>query len=389
MRRDSTLFSQGFANRRVSTRPTLDLSSQKSYRNRVPFSFERLALTATSKAIVTGGAGFVGSNYSRHLLQTGSEVVVYDDFSRGPGCLQNLEWLKSHANSKNLSVVRGSVRDTDFLATAARGCNLVVHTAAQVSVPESVSKPRLDFESNALGTFNVLEAARRSDTDPTLLYTSSNKVYGIPDAPLQEQALRYDFEGLPAGVDETFPVKGEEPYGVSKAAGDLYLHAYSEQYGIKSISFRCSCMFGPHQYGKEEQGWVAWFCIAAALGKPLSIYGDGKQVRDLLYIDDVVRAFDLAAKNIDRVRGQAINLGGGKENVASLLETIAYLESLTNIKMHLTFKDWRPGDNKCYYTNCAKAKELMSWTPTVPWKEGVSKTLDWVKSNVREVSAVV
>ena len=346
-------------------------------------------MTSVSKALITGGAGFVGSNYSRHLLQTGFKVIVYDDFSRGPGCLQNLEWLKSHSNSKNLSVVKGNVHDADSLATAAKGCNLIVHTAAQVSVPESVSKPRLDFESNALGTFNVLEAARRLDTDPTLLYTSSNKVYGIPDAPLQEEALHYDFEGLSEGVDEAFPVKGEEPYGVSKAAGDLYLHAYSEQYSIKSVSFRCSCMFGPHQYGKEEQGWVAWFCIAAALGKPLSIYGNGKQVRDLLYIDDVVLAFDLATKNIRRVRGEAINLGGGKENVASLLETIAYLESLTSTKMHLTFKDWRPGDNKCYYTNCTKAKELMSWKPAVPWKEGVSKTLDWVKSNVREVSAVV
>src|SRR2546425_9323684 len=277
-------------------------------------------MTSVSKALITGGAGFVGSNYSRHLLQTGFKVIVYDDFSRGPGCLQNLEWLKSHSNSKNLSVVKGNVHDADSLATAARECNLIVHTAAQVSVPESVSKPRLDFESNALGTFNVLEAARRSGTDPTLLYTSSNKVYGIPDAPLQEQALRYDFEGLPAGVDETFPVKGEEPYGVSKAAGDLYLHAYAEQYGVKSVSFRCSCMFGPHQWGKEEQGWVAWFCIATAFEKPLNIYGDGKQVRDLLYVDDVMKAFDVAAQRIGTVKGQAINLGGGTENVASLLE---------------------------------------------------------------------
>ncbi len=194
-------------------------------------------MTSVSRALITGGAGFVGSSYARHLLQTGSEVVVYDDFSRGPGCLQNLEWLKSQTNSKSLSVVRGNVRDADSLATAAKGCNLIIHTAAQVSVPESVSKPRLDFESNALGTFNVLEAARRSDADPTLLYTSSNKVYGIPDVPLQENALRYDFQGLPEGLDEAFPVKGEEPYGVSKAAGDLYLHAYAEQYSIKSVSF--------------------------------------------------------------------------------------------------------------------------------------------------------
>ena len=350
---------------------------------------QRLALTSTLKAIVTGGAGFVGSNYSRHLLQKGFEVVVYDDFSRGPGCIQNLEWLRSHTNSKSLTVMKGNVHDAESLDKASKGCNLIVHTAAQVSVPGSVSKPKLDFQSNALGTFNVLEAARRLDTDPTILYTSSNKVYGIPDAPLREQELRYDFKSLSEGVDESFAIKGEEPYGVSKAAGDLYLHAYSEQYGLKTVSFRCSCMFGPHQYGKEEQGWVAWFCIAAALGKPLTIFGDGKQVRDLLYIDDVLHAFDLATRYVDRVKGEAINLGGGKENVASLLETIGYLESLTKRKMLLTFADWRPGDNKCYYTNCAKAKELMSWTPTVPWKDGVDKTLNWVKSNMREVSAVI
>src|SRR3989454_5783343 len=174
-------------------------------------------MTPVSRALITGGAGFVGSNYSRHLLQTGSQVVVYDDFSRGPGCLQNLEWLKSHPNSKNLSIVKGNVRDADSLATAAKGCDLIVHTAAQVSVPESVSKPRLDFDSNALGTFNVLEVARKLQTDPTIIYTSSNKVYGIPDAALQELELRYDFEHLPEGVDESFVIKGEEPYGVSKA----------------------------------------------------------------------------------------------------------------------------------------------------------------------------
>jgi CDP-paratose 2-epimerase len=148
-------------------------------------------------------------------------------------------------------------------------------------------------------------------------------------------------------------------------------------------------MFGPHQWGKEEQGWVAWFCIAAALGKPLNIYGNGKQVRDLLYIDDVMKAFELAVQDIDKAKGQAINLGGGRENVASLLETIAYLESITSKKMSLTFKDWRPGDNKCYYTDCRKAKELIDWKPTVPWKDGVRKTLDWVQSNTREVSAVI
>src|SRR2546428_6071279 len=326
------------------------------------------------KALVTGGAGFVGSNYANHLLDHGSEVVVYDSLARGKGCENNLLWLKSNPNARKLTVVKGDVNSIESLHIASKGCDVFLHAAAQVSVPESVFKPRLDFESNALGTFNVLEAARRAESDPAVLYTSNNKVYGIPDAPLREQELRYEFENLPQGVDESFPLKGEEPYGVSKAAGDMYLHAYSEQYGVKSVSFRCSCMFGPHQWGKEEQGWVAWFCIATAFEKPLNIYGDGKQVRDLLYVDDVMHAFDLACKNISNVKGEAINLGGGKENVASLLETIAYLESITNTKMRLTFKGWRPGDNKCYYTNYEKAKKLLGWSPKVPWKEGVRRT---------------
>jgi CDP-paratose 2-epimerase len=340
------------------------------------------------RALITGGAGFVGSNYARHLLDMGAEVVVFDNFARGKGCEINSQWLRSHPKSENLKLVKGEVSSVESLKEASKDCDLIVHTAAQVSVPESVTKPRLDFDSNALGTFNVLEAARKMETDPAIIYTSSNKVYGIPDAPLRELELRYVFENLPEGVDESFAIKGEEPYGVSKAAGDLYFHAYSEQYGLKSTAFRCSCMFGPHQWGKEEQGWVAWFCIAMAMGKPLNIYGDGKQVRDLLFIDDVMQAFDLASQNIDKVKGRAINLGGGRDNVASLLETIGYLESLTNRKMHLKFKGWRPGDNKCYYSNCQKAKELMGWTPSVPWKEGVRRTLDWVQSNLQVVAAV-
>ncbi len=339
--------------------------------------------------LITGGAGFVGSNYARHLLDSGRRVIIFDSFERGKGSHENINWLKQHPLSKNLKVVNGRVQDREAVRKASSECDTILHCAAQVSVPESISDPHLDFDSNALGTFNVLETARNSNADPVFLYTSSNKVYGIPNAPLLERELQYDFEGLPEGVDETFPIRGEEPYGVSKASGDLYLRAYFEQYGLKSVSFRCSCMFGPRQWGKEEQGWVAWFCIAAALGKPLNIYGDGKQVRDLLYIDDVMEAFDLATKNIDKVKGEAINIGGGKENVASLLETIAYLESLTNKKMRLTFKGWRPGDNKCYYTNYQKAKKLLGWAPSVPWKEGVRRTLDWVQSNMQEVSAVV
>lgn len=341
------------------------------------------------KALVTGGAGFVGSNYASHLLSEGWEVVIFDNLGRGKGCENNLQWLRTHANSKNLRVLKGEVSSSRPLQEAMKGCDMVLHAAAQVSVPQSIAEPLIDFESNVLGTYNVLEAARKAKSNPTVLYTSSNKVYGIPDSPLRELDTRYDFKHLPSGVDEYFPLKGEEPYGASKATGDLYLHAYSMQYDLKAVSFRCSCMYGPRQWGKEEQGWVAWFCIAAALNKPINIYGDGKQVRDLLYIDDVTNAFDLALEKINTASGEAINLGGGSENVVSLLETIAYIESLTNRKIRLRFKNWRPGDNKCYYTDYGKAEKLLGWTPKVAWKEGVKKTLEWVQNNLPQISAAI
>jgi CDP-paratose 2-epimerase len=341
------------------------------------------------KVLITGGLGFIGSSYARHLLGVGANVIVFDNFARGKGCEANLQSLRKHPKASNLESIKGDVNSIQQLANVTSGCDLILHAAAQVSIHESISEPRHDFESNALGTFNVLEAARRSQSDPVVLYTCSNKVYGIPDAPLCERQLRYDFENLPDGIDESFPMKAEEPYGASKAAGDLYFHAFCEQYGLKTVSFRCSCMFGPHQWGMEEQGWVAWFCIAASLGKPLNIYGDGKQVRDLLFIDDVTTAFDLAVQNIGKTKGLAINLGGGKENVVSLLDAIAFLESVTNKKMTLNFKDWRPGDNRCYYTNCQKARDILGWRPTVPWKEGVRKTLYWVQTNLNEVSATI
>lgn len=334
------------------------------------------------RALVTGGAGFVGCNYTWHLLDKGCKVVVYDNFARGAGCLQNTKWLASHPNSANLTIVRGHVQNYDGLFKAGHECDLIVHAAAQVSVPLSISDPKLDFQSNALGTFNVLEVARNLGTDPIVVYLSSNKVYGIPEAELIELENRYDFKDLPNGVHESFPLKGEEPYGVSKGIGDYYIRAYHLRYGLKAVSFRCSCMYGPRQWGKEEQGWVGWFCIAAATNKTITIFGDGKQVRDLLYVDDVIHAFDSAVKRIDKVAGEGINLGGGRENAISLLEAIAFLEQLTGKSVPLRFADWRPGDNKCYYTNNVKATRLLGWRPTIPWKEGIHRTYNWVTENI-------
>lgn len=330
------------------------------------------------RVLITGGAGFVGSNYAWHLLDDGHEVVVYDNFSRGIGCSENVKWLRGHPRSNNLSVIKGDVRDRESLSKASKGCGVIIHTAAQVSVPLSIENPVLDFESNVIGTFNILEIARKLNTNPIVIYTSSNKVYGIPAANLIESKDRYDFKDLPAGVDESFPMKGEEPYGVSKMIGDHYIRTYYLRYGLRAISFRCSCMYGPRQWGKEEQGWVAWFCIAAVTGKPVTIFGNGKQVRDLLYIEDACRAFDLAIEKIDGVAGEGINLGGGKENAVSLLQAIEFIEQLKGSKMLLRFADWRPGDVKCYYTDYSKAEKLLGWKPLVPWKEGIRRTYDWV-----------
>lgn len=335
-----------------------------------------------NKALITGGAGFVGSNYAWHLLSKGLDVVIYDNLVRGKGCNYNIEWLKLHTDSNRLTFIKGDVRDYQSLFKASRDCDLMVHTAAQVSVPLSISDPRNDFEINVVGTFNVLEVARNSNVNPIVIYTSSNKVYGIPNAELVELDKHYDFKDLSEGVDESFSFKGEEPYGVSKSVGDQYMCAYHERYGLRGVSFKCSCMYGPRQWGKEEQGWVAWFCIAFATGHPITIFGDGKQVRDLLYIDDVTKAFDLAVQKIGRVAGEGTNLGGGRKNAVSLLEVISFLEQLTHRKVQLRFADWRPGDNKCYYTNIGKAREILKWQPSTSWKEGIARTYNWVQENI-------
>ena len=341
-----------------------------------------------SRALVTGGAGFVGANYAKHLLDKEIEVVVFDSFARGPGGRINREWLESHENANKLEVVEGDVRDFEKLYEVARDCDLILHAAAQVSVPLSMSEPRIDFEINAIGTFNVLEAARNAKTDPIIIYTSTNKVYGIPEYELIELDTRYDYAEKVAGVGEGAQLKAEEPYGASKAVGDLYIRAYHNIYGLRTVSFRCSCMYGPRQWGVEEQGWVAWFCVAFALDLPINIFGDGKQVRDLLYISDVLEAFDLAIENINKAAGLGINLGGGRENAVSLLEVIAYLEKLSGKKAKIGFTDWRPFDNKCYYTDISLAKKLLGWHPKISWQDGIKLTYEWVLNNLDTIREV-
>jgi CDP-paratose 2-epimerase len=246
-----------------------------------------------------------------------------------------------------------------------------------------VNNPREDFETNVLGTLNLLEVARRYKNPPAFLYTSTNKVYGkMEDVGIQEVSGRYAYAKLMDGVSEKQPLDFHSPYGCSKGAADQYVHDYYRIYGIPSVVFRQSCIYGYHQFGIEDQGWVAWFTIAASLGHPITIYGDGKQVRDVLFVDDLVDAFLMAVKRLDQTKGRIYNIGGGPENQLSLLELIYSLESMLGRRAIYNFKDWRSGDQKVFVSNITKAKNELGWEPKTSVNDGVSRLCHWVNENI-------
>ena len=256
----------------------------------------------SKKYLITGGAGFIGSNYVHRLLKRGEKVTIYDNFARA-GAPRNLDWLKQEFGENAFDVVVGDVRDADRIAESAKGADVIVHLAGQVAVTTSVINPRDDFESNAFGTFNVLEAARLSGRNPIFIYASTNKVYGgMEDVELFEEPTRWRYKDLVNGCPETQPLDFHSPYGCSKGTGDQYVRDYARMYGLRSIVFRQSCIYGPRQFGIEDQGWVAWFIIAAAMRRNITIYGDGKQVRDILYVDDLLNGYDLAIEKIPFLR---------------------------------------------------------------------------------------
>lgn len=335
--------------------------------------------------LITGGAGFVGSNVVDYILSNNPEVqvIVYDDLSRC-GVERNIGWLNEfHRKSSRLKIVKGDVRDFERLRKTANDVSEIYHTAAQVAVTTSLNDPRTDFEINALGTFSVLELARRLETDPTLVYTSTNKVFGnLLGVKVEEHPTRYEFAAShKSGISEDQPLDPCTPYGCSKAAGDTYTLDYAKTYGLKTVVFRMSCIYGTHQYGNEDQGWVAHFAISTVFNRSITIYGDGKQVRDILYISDLVNAFQQAIKNINKTRGQAYNIGGGQDNTVSLLELIKFLEETTGKKVNYTFAPWRPADQKVYYTNITKAKTDFGWKPNVNKKEGIQRLCTWISEN--------
>ena len=332
--------------------------------------------------IVTGGAGFIGCNYVHRLLARGEQVTVYDNLSRR-GTEANVAWLRELHGADIFRLVVGDVRDYETLAEAARGTGVVVHLAGQTAVTTSVTDPRSDFEDNALGTFNALEAARHAGTNPIFLYASTNKVYGgMEEVAVIEQETRYAYRDFPLGIPETQPLDFCSPYGCSKGAGDQYVRDYTRIYGLPAVVFRQSCIYGPRQMGVEDQGWMAWFIIAAVTDQPITIYGNGKQVRDVLFIDDLLDAYDAAIAHIDVTAGQVYNVGGGPARAMSVwAEFGPILERLIGHPIPVSGDDWRPGDQPIYISDIRKAGRELGWQPRVGVEEGVRRLYEWIVAN--------
>jgi CDP-paratose 2-epimerase len=293
----------------------------------------------------------------------------------------NLRWLEERI--PELEFIRADVRDASALERAAQGREAIFHLAAQVAVTTSVANPREDFEINAIGTFNMLEAARASKSNPVVIYTSTNKVYGgMEQAKLVEDADRYRLAELPQGVAEDWPLDFHSPYGCSKGAGDQYVRDYARIYGLRTVVFRQSAIYGERQFGVEDQGWLAHFVISATLGRPITIYGDGKAVRDILYVGDLVRAFERAVDQIETVRGRVYNIGGGPGFTLTIWsETGPMLEQLLGRSLDVRYGNWRPGDQKVYVSDIRKAERELEWKPEVGPKEGLARLWQWAQEN--------
>lgn len=334
------------------------------------------------RVTITGGAGFIGSNTAAHFLRSGNTVRIIDNFSR-KGSVENAAWIKSIAKEK-LEIIEADLRtDQKKMMLAFHGSDVIFHFAGQVAVTTSVEDPRNDFDNNLLATFNVLEAIRQLKENPILIYSSTNKVYGsLEDLDIIEKPTRFAFANLPYGVSEERCLDFHSPYGCSKGGADQYVRDYHRIYGMNTIVFRQSCIYGPRQFGIEDQGWVAWFLIALLNNKKITIYGNGKQVRDLLYIDDLIAAFELAMKHIDITKGQVYNIGGGSDNTLSVwVEFKPMLEKLFAKKIIVPFTKNRPGDQPIFIADIRKAKQDFGWTPKVSVSDGVSMLHKWVVEN--------
>jgi CDP-paratose 2-epimerase len=333
--------------------------------------------------LITGGAGFVGVNLAAHLLANGERVRILDSLARA-GSEQNIEWLQRN-HPDQIDFVQADVRNPQAVAAAMRGVKHVVHLAAQVAVTSSLVDPIFDFDVNAFGTLNVLEAARRASRTPSLIFTSTNKVYGaLDDLRVRADGQRY----MPTisrvrshGIDESRSLDFHSPYGCSKGAAEQYVLDYSRSFGLRTTVFRMSCIYGPHQHGNEDQGWVAHMVRSALADAPITIYGDGKQVRDVLFVDDLVAAFNHARQHIDRLTGRAFNIGGGPGNTVSLLELIRQLEQLLARRIELRFESWRVGDQRYYVSDTGRFEAATGWRARTAVPEGVEALCEWLSSS--------
>ena len=336
--------------------------------------------------LITGGAGFIGTNVAAHYLARHKRVTILDNLSR-VGSQANLSWLLDTYGAR-VEFIRADIRAISPEMTAAvAAADVVLHLAGQVAVTTSVQHPVEDFEVNARGTLNVLEAVRQAKAPPIVLYSSTNKVYGqLDDLRVAEVNGRFELTETPTGVSETRPLDFHSPYGCSKGAADQYVLDYARIYGLRTIVFRQSCIYGSHQFGVEDQGWIAWFAIRALRRLPVTVFGNGRQVRDVLHVDDLIAGYDRAIAAIDRTSGRAYNVGGGPSNTLSLLELVDQLEAQLGYRLTYRFDDWRPGDQRVFVSDIRRAAADFGWAPAIDPATGISRMLAWLKQGAESFS---
>lgn len=335
--------------------------------------------------LITGGAGFVGTNLAARLLERGVRVRVLDSLSR-PGVETNLRWLEAN-HGERLEAAICDVRDESAVRSAMRDVEHVYHLAAQVAVTSSLSDPRHDFAINAAGTLNVLEAARACVRPPSIMFASTNKVYGalqgVRVRPYRQRYVPVDVRIAARGLDERSPLEFHSPYGCSKGAAEQYVLDYARSFGLRTVVLRMSCIYGPHQHGNEDQGWVAHFLRRALDGQQVTLYGTGMQVRDVLYVEDFVTALEAVASRANELSGEVFNIGGGVRNTVSLLELVALIERLTGLSIETRYDDWRTGDQRYYVSNVEKIARATGWRPHTPVEKGVAALYHWLRGEQR------
>ncbi len=333
------------------------------------------------RVVVTGGAGFIGCNLAHRLATQRRPVLVVDNLSR-PGVEANLTWL-AETHGPLVSAMMADIRDPEAALAAVRGARAVFHLAAQVAVTSSLADPRHDFQVNAAGTLNLLEAARAQDRPPPFVFTSTNKVYGpLPGLRFTTSGGRYvptDALAAARGVGEDRPLAFASPYGCSKGAADQYVIDYARSFGLPACVLRMSCVYGPRQFGTEDQGWVAHFARRALAGAPVTLYGDGRQVRDVLFVDDLVDALLLAEARMRDLAGDAFNIGGGPDNAISLLEALDRLGRLAGRRPSVAFEDWRPGDQPWYVADASRFAARTGWRARTGAEEGLERLVAWLR----------